>query len=225
MDSSALNKLSRLFWLGRCVERTLIEIDIMQQAYDQSIDGPAFDYVRFCEELEIPNVYESADDFLEKFLIRRKDPFSVISNLNYAYDNAIVLRESISSAALSYIQIAVNIMEAAAKNVAPMLSLQSITDMLYAFRSCSDDSIPEMGNRYTLKCGYSIERIDMYIRLNYHLEHLGQEFSRLNYRMQCTPLRRDGEKLMLLLGLAPNPDPTNNRMILLDCVEGLFVDV
>ena len=110
MDSSALNKLSRLFWLGRYVERTLIEIDIMQQAYDQSIDGPAFDYVRFCEELEIPNVYESADDFLEKFLFSRKDPFSVISTLNYAYDNAIVLRESISSAALSYIQIAVNIM-------------------------------------------------------------------------------------------------------------------
>ena len=68
MDSSALNKLSRLFWLGRYVERTLIEIDIMQQAYDQSIDGPAFDYVRFCEELEIPNVYESADDFLDGVL-------------------------------------------------------------------------------------------------------------------------------------------------------------
>ena len=30
---------------------------------------------------------------------------------------------------------------------------------------------------------------------------------------------------MLLLGLAPNPDPENNRKILLECIEGLFVDV
>ncbi len=225
MDSIALSKLDRLFWLGRYIERTLIEIDIMQDAYDQSIDGPAFDYVEFCQRLEIPNAYEGVDDFIKKFLFDRKDPYSVISNLNYAYDNAIVLRESISSAALSYIQMAVNIMEAAAKGVAPMLELQSVTDMLYAFRSCSDDSILDMDSRYTLKCGYSVERIDMYVRLGHHLENLRREFSRLNHRMQCTPLRRDGEKLMLLLGLAPNPDPENNRKILLECIEGLFVDV
>lgn len=225
MDSVALNKLDRLFWLGRYIERTLIEIEIMQVVYDQSIDGPAFDYETFCENLEIPNTYEGAEDFVQSFLFDRDDPFSVITNLNCAYDNAIVLRESISSSALAYIQMAVNIMDAAASGVAPMLELQSVSDMLYAFRGCSDDSILETNSRYTLKCGSSVERIDMYIRLNYHLENLDREFSRLNHRLQRTTLRRDGNKLMLLLGLAPNPDPANNRKILLDCVEGLFIDV
>ena len=225
MDSVALNKLDRLFWLGRYIERTLIEIEIMQLVYDQCIDGPAFDYAGFCENLEIPNVYADSDDFIKRFLFDRNGPYSVITNLNCAYDNAIVLRESISSASLSYIQMAVNLMDAAANGVAPMLELQSVTDMLYAFRGCSDDSILETSSRYTLKCGSSVERIDMYVRLNYHLENLDREFSRLNHRLQRTPLRRDGNKLMLLLGLAPNPDPKNNRKILLDCVEGLFIDV
>ncbi|MDO4536827.1 MAG: alpha-E domain-containing protein [Coriobacteriales bacterium] len=225
MDSVALSKLDRLFWLGRYIERTLIEIEVMQEAYDQSIDGPAFDYRTFCAELEIPNTYEDTEDFIRRFLFDRKDPYSVISTLNYAYDNAIVLRESISSAALSYIQMAVNIMESEANGVAPMLELQSVTDMLYAFRGCSDDAILEISSRYTLRCGYTIERIDLAVRIGHKPENLNREFSRLNHRMQYTPLRRDANRLMLLLGLAANPDPKSNRAILLDCVEGLFIDV
>ena len=225
MDSEILSKTNRLFWLGRYVERTMIEIEIMMGVYDRAIDCEDFDFPTFCEQLEIECPYETSDEFILGFLFDEDYACSVISTLGYAYDNAIVLREVISSAALSYIQMAVNIMQSAASGVAPMLELQSVIDLLYAFRGCCDDSILDTASRYTVTCGNSIERIDMYIRLNYHVHTLDREFARLQSRLQQTPMHRDGKRLMALLGLAPNPDPENNRDLLLDCVEGLFVDV
>ncbi|MBO4351891.1 MAG: alpha-E domain-containing protein [Eggerthellaceae bacterium] len=224
MDSEILSKTNRLFWLGRYVERTIIEIEVMMDAYDRAIDREPFDFQTFCEQLEIECPYETSDEFILGFLFDEDYPCSVISTLGYAYDNAIVLREVITSAALSYIQMAVNIMQSAASGVAPMLELQSVIDMLYAFRGCCDDHVLDTANRYTVKCGYSIERIDMCVRLNYHVHTLDVEFARLQTRLRNTPMRRDGKRLMALLGLAPNPDPENNRDLLLDCIEGLFID-
>ena len=225
MGSEILSKTNRLYWLGRYVERTLISIDIMQVVYDRAIDQGDFDFRTFCDELEIDCPYSTSDEFIRGFLFDEDYSYSVINTLNHAYDNAIVLREVISSSALSYIQMAVNVMQTAASGVAPMLELQSVTDLLYAFRGCSDDSILDTASRYTVKCGSSVERIDMYVRLKYHTETLDSEFERLQTRLQKTPMRRDGKKLMVLLGLAPNPDPANNRELLLECVEGLFLDV
>lgn len=225
MGTEVLSKTNRLFWLGRYVERTLIEVDLMQQAYDQAIDGIELDYEQLCDQLEIDCPYSSAEEFLHGFLFDEGYPNSVISTLNRAYDNAIVLREVLSSSALSYIQMAVNVMQSAAAGVAPMLELQSVEDLLYAFRGCSDDSILDKDSRYTVKCGSSVERIDMFVRLGGHDEVLAREFARLHSRLQSSPLHRDGKRLMVLMGMAPNPDPARNRELLLDCVEGLFVDV
>ena len=225
MGTLVLSKTNRLFWLGRYVERTIIETDLIQGIYDQAIDGPEFDHRKFCEQLEIPDPYTTSDEFIQGFLFDRDFEYSIINTLNYAYDNAIVLRETISSEALSYIQMAVNVMESAAAGVAPMLDLQTVTDYLYAFRGCSDDSILDTQARYTVKCGSSVERIDLYIRLNYKTENLDRELTRLNGRLQHTPLARDGKLLMFLLGMAPNPDPLSNRKELLDAIEGLFTGV
>ena len=225
MGTEILSKTNRLYWLGRYVERTMIEIELMMVAYDDAIDRKDFDFRTFCELLEIDCPYETSDGFILGFLFDENYPCSVISTLNYAYDNAIVLREVISSEALSYIQMAVNIMQSAATGVAPMLELQSVVDMLYAFRGCCDDSILDTASRYTVKCGHSVERIDMYVRLGCNANTLPAEISRLWSRLQMTPLGRDGERLKVLMGLAANPDPVRNRELLIDCVEGLISDV
>lgn len=60
-------------------------------------------------------------------------PDSLISNLNRAYDNAVVLRESIGSEALSYIQMSVYDMEKAAKSEVPLLEVQQVLDNIHAF--------------------------------------------------------------------------------------------
>ena len=51
MGTQILSKTNRLFWLGRYVERTLIEVNLMQRAYDDSIDGEVMDYRGLCERL------------------------------------------------------------------------------------------------------------------------------------------------------------------------------
>jgi hypothetical protein len=159
------------------------------------------------------------------FLFDTDFAYSVIRSLSNAYDNAIVLREVLSSQALSYIQMALNVMENAGMGLAPMLDLQDVQDYLYAFRGCSDDSILDRQSRYTLKVGSTVERIDMYVRLGCNADLLPAEISRLWSRLQMTPLGRDGERLKVLMGLAANPDPVRNRELLIDCVEGLISDV
>lgn len=226
MGTSSLTKLGRLYWLGRYTARVAIEVGIMQKVYDKAIDGPAFDYQTFCDKLEIPSDrYENSDDFIRRFLFDREDPYSVITNLSHAYDNAIVLRETISSASLSYIQMAVNVMDAAVTGMAPMLEVQGVTDALNAFRGCIDDNLYDDPSRYTLKTGSSVERIDMSVRLGLEPDKMAHEMQILRYRARRVPLRRDGRRLELLLDLAPNPDPINNRALLLDCVEGLFPEM
>ncbi len=225
MDSLAINKLDRLFWLGRYTSRVMIEIDILEKVYDQIIDGPDYDYVDFCQKLEIPNVYTSSEDFTRRFILDKEDPYSIISNMNCAYDNAIMLRDTISSGALSYIEMATNTMEAMAEGRITLLGLDDVVDDLYAFSGRIDETLLESSSRYTLKCGSIVETIDMSIRLNYRLDELSDKLTMLNYRMQHMPLRRDGKRLTILLDLAPNPDPVHNRFILLDCIEGLFPDV
>lgn len=226
MGASSLTKLGRLYWLGRYIARVSIEVGIMQEVYDKAIDGPAFDYQSFCEKLEIPSDrYQDSDDFIRRFLFDKEDPYSVITNLSHAYDNAIVLRETISSTSLSYIQMAVNVMDSAATGMAPMLEVQGVTDALYAFRGCVDDTLYDSTSRYTLKTGSSVERIDMYVRLGLETDKMAHELEILRYRARRIPLRRDGRRLELLLDLAPNPDPVGNRTLLLDCIEGLFPEM
>ena len=204
MGASSLTKLGRLFWLGRYVTRVSIETEVIEKIFDESIDGPAFDFAAFCDKLEIPSDgYEDSDDFIRKFMFDKDDPFSVITNLSNAYDNAIVLRETIS----------------------PMLEMQGVRDMLYAFRGCVDDTLYDNENRYTLKVGSSVERIDMYIRLGLNTDKMAHELDILRYRLRRVPLTRDGKRLVLLEDLAPNPSPVENRALLLDCIEGLFPDV
>ncbi len=91
MGTQILSKTNRLFWLGRYVERTLIEVNLMQRAYDDSIDGEVMDYRGLCERLEIPCPYEDGHTFVYGFLFDKDFPYSVISSLGNAYDNAIVL--------------------------------------------------------------------------------------------------------------------------------------
>ena len=91
MGASSLTKLGRLYWLGRYVSRVSIETEIVEDIFDKVIDNPDYDYVGFCDKLEIPSDdYANANDFIERFLLDKDDPFSVITNVSRAYDNAIV---------------------------------------------------------------------------------------------------------------------------------------
>lgn len=68
MDTVTLSKRNRLFWLGRYSERAHLTIQYIMEQYDRMIDGLSVDYPRFCRDMGIPCVYDSAEDFCLRFL-------------------------------------------------------------------------------------------------------------------------------------------------------------
>ena len=225
MGTFTLSKTNRLFWLGRYVERAYIAIQLMERAYDELIDNPVFDYQGYCARLNISSQgYQGAEDFVRSYLFSPDNADSAATALSRAFDNAVVLRETVGSTTLSYIQLAVNTMEKAPISLAPMLDLQDVRDYLMAFKGCVDDYITDTDSRMIIKIGMSVERIDMSLRLEYQVEELEHQFERLSSRLQRTRIRRDGKYLRLLIDLMPSPDPLENKELLLECIENLFPD-
>ena len=76
------------------------------------IEAPEGVYVEYCKKLGIPNIYTSNRQFVGSYLFDEENPDSVILSMKRAYDNGVVLREELSSNVLSYIQLALNTLEA-----------------------------------------------------------------------------------------------------------------
>lgn len=224
MGDKRLSKENRLYWLGRYAERAFMTIELMEEAYDQSLDGEAFDYEDWCERMQIPCSYDNVEEFLDSYLFDPDNPNSVLTSVNRAFDNAVVMREIITSRTLSYLQLAKNVMDNASVSLAPMLDLQQVRDFLMAFKGCVDERIQDEPSRMTVKCGFTVERIDMMVRLDWRTDELEKEFGRLTSRVRRTHLARDGRRLQLLGDMATAPNPQSNKDILLDCVENLFPD-
>ena len=169
---------------------------------DETVDS----YQAFCEYIDIPNIYSSKEDFLRRYPFDADNPDSIISNLGRAYDNAIVLRESIGSEALSYIQLAVYDMNKAAVSKSPLIELQYLIDHILSFWGIADDQIDSEQVRNMIKAGKRIERIDMYARLKLSREELIREVCRMIPRVERSGLIYDKEKLGQMKSLVENPD-------------------
>ena len=189
MGIISVENTDRLFWLGRYTERVYTTIKIFADRFDSMIDLDEIEYEAFCESQDIPNIYKSRQDFIQKYCFSLEDENSIFSNLMRAYDNAIVLREEIGSESLSYIQLAVYAMNQAAISGAPLLGLQKVTDNIAAFWGMADDDIDESQIRNIIKVGKLIERIDIYSRLGKDPEMLRREARRLSNRIDKSQIR------------------------------------
>ena len=141
MGIISVEQASRLYWLGRYTERVYSTIRMFFKSYDRMIDTDDNCYKEFCASVDIPDIYESKEEFLKRYPFDETNPDSIISNLNRAYDNAIVLRENISTEALSYIQLAIYEMCKAKESSAPLFELQHVLDEILAFWGNIDDRI------------------------------------------------------------------------------------
>ncbi len=141
MDIISAEQANRLYWLDRYTERVYTTVRIYFKKYDVMIDENEDSYEEFCQMVDIPNIYTSKEDFLKRYPFDPENPDSIISNLTRAYDNAIVLRESISSEALSYIQLAIYEINRAAESLSPLMEMQEVLDDLLAFWGIIDDKI------------------------------------------------------------------------------------
>ena len=101
MGIVSVEQADHLYWLGRYSERVYTTLRYYFQRFDEMIDETIDSYEKYCTSVDIPNIYTSKEDFLRRYPFDEGNPDSIVSNLNRAYDNAIVLRETIGSEALS----------------------------------------------------------------------------------------------------------------------------
>ncbi len=195
MGVISIEQTDRLFWLGRYTERVYTTIRLFAARVDQMLDGEPGGYAQFCRELDIPNIYVSDEDFQKRYAFDPEDENSILSNLNRAYDNAIVLRESIGSETLSYIQLSIYEMNKAAKSAAPLLELQKVQDNILAFWGIADDMIEGENVRNIIKVGKRVERIDLYARLRQPRKDMVREIQRLAGRIDRCSVKYDRERL------------------------------
>ena len=170
---------ARLFWLGRYSERVYTGLrDFM--AKSGAINS---NYVARC-------------------CLDEDNPDSAAFSLMRAYDNAIVLRDEITSDTFSYIQMAVYEMKNAQRSPAPLLQLQKVIDNIAAFWGMADDRIDDEHVRGIIKLGKRVERVDLYARMNWADEDMRREIRRLYYRVRKAGLPYSTESLANLKALA-----------------------
>lgn len=195
MGIFSLEQKDNLIWLGRYTERVFTTLKRYFLSYDKMIDMDDNYYKVFCASLDIPDIYESKEDFLTRYTFDENNPDSLYSNLERAYGNAIVLREEIGSEALAYIQLAVYEMQKARVSEAPLVDLQKVVDNLLSFWGAEDDGIENEQVRNLVKLGKRIERLDLYSRLEVPSSLMQTEKRRLEHRISTIGVQYNREAL------------------------------
>lgn len=192
MGAISVEKADRLFWLGRYGERVLTTLITYFDFYDKMIDGDEDAYRTFCEKIAIPDIYGSKENFQQRYLFDQSDPNSIISNMERAFDNAVVMRGELGTYTLAYIQMALDVLKGEnGRADAPVYDLQQVIDYLNAFWGCMDDQVEDEVCRNIIKCGKYLERLDLYMRLGYPAKAIEKEYSKFLNRLHRSGLSYD----------------------------------
>ncbi|MCR4745805.1 MAG: alpha-E domain-containing protein [Lachnospiraceae bacterium] len=223
MDYVSLTKTNRLFWLGRYSERVLSTTQYMMYWYDSMIDNAAIDFKDYCSRVGIPSDYPDAEAFMHSYLFDKENSYSLRYAAEEMLGNGMVLRETISSKTLAYLQMAVNALELAKEDSAPGVELQWVVDDVMAFRGSCDDFIEEEFIRNIIKTGISIERLSLYLRLDYNLDALPKEMKKMLNRLKKSGLATNAGSMGMIdlyrVGDAKKPSEEE----LLESVENLVI--
>lgn len=219
MGIVSLTNTDKLYWLGRYSERVYTTIRLFGESFDHLIEGDVQSISAFCASLNIPNIYVSGDDFVERYLFDAENPDSVFANLTRAYDNAMTLREEIGSECVSYIQLAIYAMNSLRGSENPMFGLQKVVDDILAFWGLSDDIIPDENVRNIIKVGKRVERLDLYARLKLPKKDILREVRRLAVRISRTNLQYVQADIERLTALATAEKTAFDEIVAL--VDGL----
>ncbi len=222
-----LKQVDSIYWLGRYTERVLTTLKLFMDVYDSQLDSN-FDYAKYCSDLDIYNGFSSLADFCQRYAFDKDYASSIISSMNRSYDNAIMLRETIGSDSLSYIELALRRMEDAQFSQTPALVFQKVIDNIMAFKGQVFDSIADHNVRHILLAGLTLERLDMYLRLNMNEDKVAFECRRLSHSIERTDINCDRLALQKVCGeLCEKSDFMDNadKMILLQLIDSLFIKI
>lgn len=229
MGIISVDKANNLFWLGCYTERVFTTLRKFFRVYDHMLDDAdqengnnILDFREYCERLSIPDKYEDQQDFVFRYLFDRSNPDSMVSNMERAYDDAIVLRDELSSYVLAYIQMALDGFDEAQYANMPIFALQPVIDDLFAFWGCVDDYVENEECRNIMKTGKYLERLDLYLRLEYRLQDIEKEYSKMLNRVNRTQLRINIDNLDALADIINKKENwTENYHEALTCLGGI----
>lgn len=165
-------KANRLYWMARYAERVYLALHLLRKHYDLMIDEDSNAYKDFCTKMGIENRYVSGENFIHSYLYDNSNPDSIINMLERVNDNAILLREEITSETLSYIQMSISSMKSSQSDSKQLFELQTITDNMLAFWGSVDERILKTEIRRTVKFGKFVESADLHIRFNYPFDRI-----------------------------------------------------
>lgn len=166
-------KANRLFWLGRYEERVYMTLHLLRQCYDRMIDGDSKDYEEFWQKLDSTSIYDTPENFRLGMMYDDKNPCSIISELNFAKDNAILLREDIMSETLSYIEMSIaHVNSCKNERETNITQLQPVTDWTLSFWGSVFQRITNYKIISLIVIGRNVEYIDMLIRFGYPFERI-----------------------------------------------------
>lgn len=206
MGTISIEHGNRLFWLGRYAERVFTTLTAIEKVYDRTIDGDPKYYKKYLSCFGLYDNYGDADSFIKSFIFDKDNPGSVFYSLERAYDNGIVLREEISTEALSFLQLAMDKLEKSSNWDGGLLySLLPIKDILFGFWGCIEDYVYDDEILTIIRCGKTVERLDLYLRLEETYEQIQLEFNRLCRNLskvpKNTPYRYNTKRLSVLVEL------------------------
>ena len=223
MGAISLEKSQQMYWLGRYTERVFTTLQAYTILFDETVDERQVLYDKFCQTMGIPDVYGSQAVFFENFLFDSNDSSSVVSSLDRAFDNAVVLRDEISSESLSYIHLAMEQLQMARTSRERLLDLQSILDYLYAFWGSVDDRANSEVCRNLMKCGRYVERMDLYVRLRFSYAEVERSYYKLRSRIGKAGMPYQEEMLDCIGECITSEEVLNeNRQKALNCLAQLF---
>ncbi|MGN1406058.1 MAG: alpha-E domain-containing protein [Erysipelotrichaceae bacterium] len=182
MGIITLEKANHLFWLGRYTQRLLGTIREFMKVYDLLLDVDEKAYEQFCVCLSIPyDIYADSEDFINSFVYDASNPDSLVVCINHAYDNAIELRDDITSETLAYIEMAKSLLEKK-EHGTMMLELQKAADYINAFWGMVYDSVAE-ASKNIIKCGKHAEKLDIIYRFHNESKQSEKELAKLQNRI------------------------------------------
>ncbi len=184
MGIISVENSDRWFWLGRYLERVQTTLQLFNHYYDMALDTDKPIFNGYLDRIGIQDSCSSREEFMQRYLYDENNSFSIIYSLERALDNGIALRDAISTNALSYIQMAIDVMKHEQhKGKAPAFALMPVIDNLYAFWGCVGDFVDDVDSRHLMLCGKYVERMDLYIRMGYTFEETEVAYLRFRNRL------------------------------------------
>jgi len=169
---------SNLYWLGRYAERVYTTLDTFFDYYDAMLDKDKNSYRIFLEKLGAEDKYGNYENFIQGFLYGTEH-FTVNLAFRNAYDNALVVRNTIGSESLAYMELAINTFRSCQNSKNLRLALMPVMDYLLAYWGNIDDRLAASEAGTFIRCGKLVERLDLYFRFFYDNKFINEEYEKL----------------------------------------------